>query len=223
MMPLLSTVLKLVREQVNAHCPNRESGTECTWAKKELAQNLAEALSSPLTASIVDLGEKLRQDSKGRRSLERFLTYLLKEAGTGEALQGTLASMVDVMQVLADDEKLVPIMHAASVALEPDKGAADTTLATLKALADDAYDKYHVLDHVLANLVAPVESIGNQTPLELFMDVITEVHRADPKDQFAPLDPTDYQYIMNVMRDFMLSKTRGLEQIYAIVRKRKIP
>ncbi len=114
MMPLLSTVLKLVREQVNAHCPNRESGTECTWAKKELAQNLAEALSSPLTASIVDLGEKLRQDSKGRRSLERFLTYLLKEAGTGEALQGTLASMVDVMQVLADDEKLVPIMHAAS-------------------------------------------------------------------------------------------------------------
>ena len=42
-----------------------------------------------------------------------------------------------------------------------------------------------------------------------------------PVDPFAPLDPSDYGYIMDVMREFMLSESRGLEQIYAIVRKRK--
>lgn len=223
-MPLLSTVLKLTREQLNSHCPTRESGVQCVWAREELAKNLADAISSPLTAAAVDMGEKVRQEPKARRALERFLTYLLQSAGEGVALQGTLASMVDVMQVLADDEKLVPIMRAASVALEPDKGAADTTLGVLKALSSDEYDKYHVIDHVLANLVKPMtDADGNPglSPLETFMEVITEVHRADPTNPAAPLDSHDYQYIMNVMREFMLNDTRGLEQIYAIVRKRK--
>lgn len=224
--PLLSTVLKLVREQLNSHCPTRESGVQCVWAREELAKNLADAISSPLTAAAVDMGEKVRQEPKARRALERFLTYLLQNVGEGTALQGTLASMVDVMQVLADDEKLVPIMRAASVALEPDKGAADTTLGVLKALASDDYDKYHVMDHVLANLVKPMpDADGNPglSPLETFMEVIAEVHRADPTNPAAPLDAQDYQYIMNVMREFMLNDTRGLEQIYAIVRKRKKP
>ncbi|NUP09320.1 MAG: hypothetical protein HOW73_24980 [Polyangiaceae bacterium] len=223
-MPLLATVLKLTREQVNSHCPNRETGAQCTWAKADLARNLADALSSPFTAALVDLVEKIRQDPAARRALERFLTHILQENGSGEELQGTLASMVDAMQVLADDEKLVPIMRAASVALEPDKGAADTTLMVLQALTSDEYDRYHVIDKVLANLVTPMvgPSGGAElSPMEVFMDVITEVHRADPTDPFAPLDPTDYGYIMKVMRDFMLSETRGLEQIYAIVRKRK--
>jgi hypothetical protein len=226
MAPLLATVLRVVREQINAHCPTRETSGQCTWARKELAQKLADALSSPMTAALVDLGEAMRVDPAARRALERYLTHLLQDVGEGEALQGTLASMVDVMQVLTDDEKLVPIMRAASVALEPDKGAADTTIKALKALSSDEYDRYHVLDRVLANLVTPiVDAQGNQglSPMEVYMDVIAEVNRADPTDPSAPLDPTDYAYIMSVMRDFMLSETRGMEQIYEIVRRRKRP
>ncbi len=223
-MPLLGTVLRLAREQVNAHCPDREAGSGCNWAKVELANNLSEALSSPFTAAVVDLTEKVRQDPKARRALERYLTHILEDVGSGEELQGTLASMVDAMQVLADDEKLVPIMKAASIALEPEKGAADTTLQVLQALTSDSYDPYHVMDKVLANLVTPMTGPEGQpelSPMEVFMDVIAEVHRADPTDPYAPLDPSDYGYIMDVMREFMLSQSRGLEQIYAIVRKRK--
>jgi len=226
MAPLLATTLRLVREQVNAHCPERESGAACEWAKTDLATNLAEALSSPLTAAAVDLGEQLRIDPNARRALERYLTYMLANVGEGAALQGTLASMVDIMQVLTDDEKLVPIMRAASVAMEPEKGCADTTIKFLKALSGDEYDRYHVMDHVLQNLVTPMpdeNGAPGSSPIEIYMDVIAEVHRADPTDPAAPLDPTDYQYIMTVMRDFMTSETRGLEQIYAIVKRRKRP
>ncbi|MFO0548670.1 MAG: hypothetical protein U0271_09795 [Polyangiaceae bacterium] len=221
--PLLKTTLRLVREQLNAHCPDRENGVPCTWAKDGLAQSLADTLSSPLVAAMIDLLEKVRQDENGRRALERFATYLLENT-SGDALQATLASMVDAMQVLADDEKLVPIMKAASVALEPDRGAADTTIKMLKALSSDEYDRYHVLDTVLGNLVRPLPGDDGQpglSPLEVMMETISEVNREDPTDPIAPLDSTDYGNIMNVVRDFMLSKTRGLEQIYDIVRKRK--
>jgi hypothetical protein len=221
--PLLATTLRLFREQLNAHCPNRESGVECTWAREELARNLADALSSPLTARIVDLGEKLRTNEPARRALGRYLTHILTTE-TADTLPGTLASMVDVMQVLADDEKLVPIMRAASVALEPNVGAADTALGVLKALSESEYDRYHVMDHVLANLVEPVAGPNGEaglSPIETFMDVIAEVHRVDPTSPTDPMSPTDYAAVMRVMEDFMLSETRGLEQIYTIVRKRK--
>jgi hypothetical protein len=130
------------------------------------------------------------------------------------------------MQILTDDEKLVPIMRAASVAMDPEKGCADTTIRLLKALSGEEYDRYHVMDHVLRNLVTPMPDDNGSpglSPIELYMEVIAEVHRADPTEPLAPLDPSDYGYIMNVMHDFMSSETRGLEQIYAIVKRRKRP
>lgn len=51
-------------------------------------------------------GEIVR--TRGAPLAERYLSDPLENAGGGEALD-TLASMVDAMQVLADDEKLVPI------------------------------------------------------------------------------------------------------------------
>jgi hypothetical protein len=77
---------------------------------------------------------------------------------------------------------------------------------------------------VLANIVTPVPGVDGElglSPIETFIDVIAEVHRIDPSDPTAPLAPTDYGTIMKVLEDFMLSETRGLEQIYTIVRKRR--
>ncbi len=236
--PLLVTTLKLFREQLNAHCPDRETGGGCAWARTELSKNLADSISSPMLAGMVDLLEELRKDSNARRALERYLTYLLENAGSGESLQGTLASMVDMMQVMADDGKLCPILNAAAVAMSPHDspggaGAADTTIRVLKALSSDEYDKYHVMDHVLRNLVTPIPddtgALGH-APLEIIIETIAEVNRADPDLGVSedggpgggqPLDPDDYQLILGVVRDFMLDKTRGLEQIYSIVQRRR--
>ncbi len=227
--PLLVTSLKLFREQLNARCPNRETGGGCAWAQQELAQNLADAISSPMFSAMVDMVEEMRKDPSARRALERYLTYLLQNAADGEALQGTLASMVDVMQVMTDDEKLAPILNAAAVALSPHDapdgaGAADTTIRILTALTDEEYDKYHVLDHVLRNVVTPIPAEDGSpglSPLEVILETITEVNRADPDYAGEPLDPSDYGLILGVVRDFMLDKTRGLEQIYTIVQRRK--
>ncbi len=223
--PLLIAILKMAREQVNANCPNRESGTPCTWATKDLGQKLADQISNPMFAGLVDMMEAVRQDETARRELERYLTYLLQSAQNGDAFQATLASMTDVMQVLSDDTKLTPIIQAAAVAAAPENGAstgcADRTIAVLKALTDDQYDKYHVMDHVLPNLVTPIDDGGPTalTPLELIMDSIADIDRLDPSVT-DPLAPDDYGAIMGVVRDFMTDKQRGLEQIYFIIDNR---
>jgi hypothetical protein len=231
LVPLLASTVRLFREQLNAHCPDRESGGSCVWAKTELGEKVADGISSPLFSSLVDLGEQLRKDDRARRELERFLTYLLESAGTGESLQGTLASMVDVLQVLADDAKVVPILRAASVAAklvgDPEgAGAADTSIRVLQALTSDEFDRYHVLSPVLANLVTPMQGEDGApglSPLEVYIDVIAEVNRLDPSRADAPLAEDDYAAVLGVVRDFLVSDTRGLEQIYAIVEKRKRP
>ena len=224
--PLLIAILKLAREQINANCPTRETGAGCAWAKHDLAKKLSDQISNPMFASLVDLMEAVRQDNNARREMERYLTYLLQSTQDGETLQATLASMDDAMQVLMDDAKLAPLIQAGAVLAtpegQPNTGAADRTIAVLKALTDDKYDRYHVMDHILPNLVTPIDDGGPEalSPLEIIMDSIADIHRLDPSVT-DPLSPDDYGAIMGTVRDFLTDNHRGLEQFYAIINNRQ--
>jgi len=221
----LSTTLRAFREQVNAHCPNRENGVTCEWAKSEMGQNVADGLSGPMVAATVDLLEKIRQSEPARREVERLLEYMLSAGSPGEALEGTLSSIADSLQVLLADKEIESILNAVSSAAEPEnaagaKGTLPATLQLLKALTTDEYDKYHVMDRVLPNLVTPMNGGKGFTPLEIIMDTVAEVDRLDSSMPTAPLLPPDYETIFRATRDFLTSETRGLEQIYTIVQKR---
>lgn len=223
--PTLAATLRLLREQINANCPDRESGAPCTWAKKDLGDKLAGVMSRPLFAAIVDMQDKIRKDEGARRQLETFLQHALSAStDNGQALQGALASLADVLQTIADDRTLSPILLAAAGAAAPASdpngpGAADLTIKVLKALTDDGVDRYHVMDHVLPNLVTPMDDGTNLSPIEIFMDVIADVNRIDASDS-GPMAPDDYQGVMSTMNGFMLDKTRGLEQLYTIIQQR---
>jgi hypothetical protein len=170
--------------------------------------------------------EAVRQDNNARREMERYLTYLLQSTQDPETLQATLASMDDAMQVLMDDAKLAPLIQAGAVLAtpegQPNTGAADRTIAVLKALTDDKYDRYHVMDHILPNLVTPIDDGGPEalSPLEIIMDSIADIHRLDPSVT-DPLSPDDYGAIMGTVRDFLTDNHRGLEQFYAIINNRQ--
>ncbi|WP_281327506.1 hypothetical protein [Polyangium sp. 6x1] len=227
----LSTTLRAFREQVNAHCPDRENGTPCTWAKQELGQSLADGLDGPMIAAAIDLLEKIRQDETARRELERLLDHLLSAASDGQALEATLSSFADMLQALLADTEIAPLLNAAAPGARPEdeagnKGALPAALQLLKALNSDEYDKYHVMDHILPNLVTPMEpvnGVGRPSPLEIIMDTVAEVSRIDAAANPGPLAPTDYETIFGSARDFLTSPTRGLEQIYTIVQKRPRP
>lgn len=221
----LSASLRAFREQVNAHCPDRENGVTCAWAKSEMGQKVSDGLGGPMVAATVDLLEKIRQDETARREVEKLLEYVLSSSSPDQALEGTLSSLADVLQVLLSDKEIAPILNAVSAAAEPEnasgtKGTLPATLQLLKALTSDKYDKYHVMDHVLPNLVTPMNGGKGPTPLEIIMDTVAEVDRIDASTPTAPQLPEDYEAIFRTTRDFLTSETRGLEQIYTIVQKR---
>lgn len=226
-------VLKAMREQLNAHCPNREKGEVCEWAKQGMARKVAEVLADPLFAAIVDLTDKLRADPS-RIELERLAQYLLQVVEDDETMRKVLASAVDVIQVLRDGQTLPPVFNVLSSLSTPDDdpdqpGSADITLQLLNVLSRDAdetvgpedplvFDRYRVLDHVLANLVKPIdETQPSETALEVLADVAADVHRLDSSNE-EPLTSEDYRVIADSVREFLTDETRGMEQIYEVVR-----
>src|SRR5262249_41534260 len=160
----LITVIQVLREQLNANCPNRESapaGTGCDWAKTQLGQKVATVLKGPLFAGIMNVQEQVRANDSARRELEKLLTFILLSTSSDDAFQSSLASFSDILQIIGDDQHFSPLFNAAATAANPDAdqsgaGAADTALNLLKALSNDEYDRYHVLDTILPGLVTPV-------------------------------------------------------------------
>ncbi|WP_437585963.1 hypothetical protein [Sorangium sp. So ce1000] len=215
-------VLRVLREQLNARCPDRETTGRCAWAQKELGATVSDLVSHPLFAAAVDALEAVRAHEPARREIERFLTYLLDADAAGAPFQGLLATLADGVQLLADDDASRRILKAASVALTPaggagGPGAADAGLTALKALSDDRYDRYHAMDHVLPALVTPMAD--GRAPLDVFLDAFADVNRIEAGSG-APLSAEDYRQLLLSARDFLTDETRGLEQIYAILKNR---
>lgn len=227
---VLASTMHLLRDQLNAHCPTRETGGGCQWARKDLADKLARTFSGPLFGALMDVQEKLRADETARLETEKLLVYLLSSADNPENFQAALASFVDILQVLQDDQDLSPILRAIAPAANAadDKdgaGAGDAMIKVLLALTKDEYDPYHVMDHVLPAAVTPMQD-GNgnkdRAPLEIFIDAVADIHRIDAEAEAAqnPLASPDYATIFTSVGQFLTSETRGLEQFYYIVQHR---
>ncbi len=218
-------LLRTLREQLNAHCPTRESGQPCTWAKSGLSETVAEALSGPSFAAISDLLEVTSRDETARRELERFATYALSAPGLGGAVNGALAAVADLLQLAAADGQVAPILRGlARIAAPTDSPAtggaiARTLLVTQALFSTDDYDRYHVLGPVLAALVAPVEADHGGAPLDALLSAFADIHRADASLD-TPLDEQDYRFIFKTAREVLTDETRGFEQLYAIVQRR---
>ncbi|MCU0690532.1 MAG: hypothetical protein MUF54_03950, partial [Polyangiaceae bacterium] len=231
--------LELLREQLNFRCPHREVGEQCTWAKTELTQKVSDVLEDPLFAAIVDLVDELRKDP-GRIELERLAQYLLGAIDNEPTLHAVLASAADAIQLLQDRQTLPPILNVLSALAVPDDaagsdgarlapGAADISLQLLNVLSRDPdasvpvddtlmFDRYHVLDHILPNLVKPIDkSMPPETAIEVLIDVAADVHRHDSAEQ-EPLTAEDYRVIASSLNEFLTDERRGMEQLYTVVR-----
>lgn len=234
--PILIDVL---REQINANCPDREQNPmPCKWATVDLAAKATESMSGPMFGTTMFLMDLINEDEEARRALEKHLRYLVQEASSNDAMISMLASSADMMQILSDDTNMPAIYNAVATAAGPEgatdpggkptPGAADRVLELLDALTKEPagqpnpYDPYRYQDRMLANMVTPMGgNPDNPTPIEIFLDTFAEVNRIDaraPREE--PLSPDDLQVVFGTMRDFLTSKTRGMEQLYEIMRHR---
>lgn len=239
----IPVLVDVLREQLNANCPDREvNPVACAWATQDLAQKAADTLGGPAFSTVMYLIDAINQDPDARFALQKHLKYLIEQTASDDALHSTLTSMSDMMQIMGDDQKMPLIYNAIAIAAAPEAtqaggkpapGTADRVLELMDAITsetDDSgkprqnpYDPYRVLDRILSNLFSPMDpnDDNSQTPIEVFLDVISEVNRHDadsPRDR--PLDASDFGFIFATLRDFMTNETRGMEQFYEIVRHR---
>lgn len=236
-------LLDVLREQINANCPDREKNPmPCTWATKDLGQKAADSIGGPMFGTTMTLMDLINEDEETRRALEKHLRYLVQEASSNDAMISMLASSADMMQILSDDVNMPAIYNAVATAAAPEEatadgkpvpGTADRVLELLDALTTEPvidgkaqpnpYDPYRFQDRMLANLVTPLDpqNADSPTPIEIFLDTFAEVNRIDARAaREEPLSPDDLKVVFGTMRDFLTSKTRGMEQFYEIMRHR---
>ncbi len=243
-------VIDLLRAQMLARCPGSFTPpyTPCTWAKSDLPGNFETTMRGPLFATAVDMTDTIRRDENARVELEKLLQYLLDAASQNDALATVLTSSSDVIQLLQDDDNILPLLHTLSEAAKAtvrdakgnvvEKSLVDAQLALLARMSGRAYttpasggakfencskelDPNQVLTRILQNIVTPMAAGAGpqkQSPVEVIIDVIADVNRAAP-ERADKLDGADYANIADNVSDFLLNKERGLEQFYEIVRQ----
>jgi hypothetical protein len=239
-------IIDMLRAQLNAHCPKSFTPPfeKCTWAREELAKKAEETLAGPLASAGIDMMEAIRADKEGRVQMEVLMQYLLDAASKNEALASLLASSNDLVQLLKDDQNLVPLFHVLASAVDAttkdskghvkQKSLVDAQMALLAKISGKYFDKdgkeickreidpNQVLAVALGNLVTPINdgSFKGQAPLEVIIDVIADVNRNDPTKPYeGTLDRGDYANVSANVSDFLLNKERGLEQFYEVIRQ----
>ncbi len=239
-------IIDMLRAQLYARCPKSFNPPyeKCTWAAEELTKKAEEVMGGPLMATGIDVMDAIRSDPEGRRETERLLTYLLDQSSKNDALASLLASANDMLQLLRDDENLIPLFHVIAEAMDASKKDAngrvteaslvDAQMALLakvsgkyidkdgKEICGKEIDPNQVLAVALGHLVTPIKDgdFKGQTPLEVIIDVIADVNRVDPTQPYeGTLDKKDYANVSDNIVDFLTNKERGLEQFYEVIRQ----
>ncbi|MBX3214045.1 MAG: hypothetical protein KF850_18565 [Labilithrix sp.] len=239
-------IVDMLRAQLWAHCPRSFVAPyeKCTWAREELAAKAEETLAGPLVTAGVDVMDALRGDPEGRRETEKLLEYLLDAASKNDALASLLASANDMVQLLRDEKNLVPLYKVLAQAVDgskyddkgklTEKSLVDAQMALLARLSGKYFDAEgnqvcsreidpnQVLASVLGKVVTPIKDgdFKGQAPLEVIIDVIADVNREDPDEEYdGTLRQKDYAAVSKNVVDFLIDPESGLEQFYEVIRQ----
>jgi hypothetical protein len=233
MIPVLVSTL---RSQLAAHCPDPTKG--CDWAKTELSAKMTDVVTGPTFAGVLDVLDAIRADEPARTELERLLVFLL-QGGEADASRTTLAALADMLQLFEDDGNMTALLRAVAEAagpevLDDDRNVASRglLLAAIEVMSrilgevhDDGgqrlcskeIDPNRTLAVVLRRLVTPQQN-GKAAPIEVLIDVVADVNRAHPEET-KKLEAADYGSIARELSDFCANPSRGLEQVYTVIKQ----
>lgn len=233
---ILPVVVSTLRAQLAAHCADPSKG--CAWARTELTKKLRDVVTGPTFATTLDLVDAILADEGARSELERLLAHLLGEE-RDDAAVATRTTLVDMLQIFEDDGRVTALLHALAGMAGPevldDDGrvkergfvlAAVELLARVLGEVHDAngnrickkeIDPNGALSVVLRRLVTPPES-GGRSPIDVLIDVAADVNRRHP-ETVTKLEADDYASIAEEVADFCTNESRGLEQVYAVIKE----
>ena len=226
---LVLALLPFLRGRITAH---QADGTLTQWSH-DLPNDTADTIAGPIVGGLVNLLDAIQADPDARDALMALIAYLVDESSDNDAFLATLYAGADLLQVFGDDHDIVPIAHALSGALAPNASDLATGMATgapdvAGSVASDSLgllrelqgiDGRHVLHRVLANLVALPADGSDETPLEVILDVMSQINRTHPGDT-SDYTAGDYRTALGQGTSFMRDDRRGLERLYDVLQHR---
>jgi len=239
-------LIDLLRSQWSAHCSDALSPPygPCAWARTDLHAKLNRFLTGPVFSAGLGVLDAVASDQASGQQVETFLQYLVSADGSEPPVLSTLASAIDMVQVLSDDETTVPLLRLLASAMGEatkdargkvtEKSFIDAQMALLarisgkyidssgKQLCSREIDPNQIIAVLLTNAVAPMKTgiSKGQTPLDVIVDVIADVNRKSLGSPYnGTLKREDYKSVSTAVIEFLTSKERGLEQFYEIIRQ----
>lgn len=224
---MLPAFIGTIREQVAANCPNPTK--ECKWGREVLPNKMRNVVTGPTFAAMMDVLDAIVSDEPARTELERLLGFLL-QSEEADAQKTTLASLTDILQVFEDDANLTALLRASSDAAGKEgmmMSAVEMLARILGEVHDESGDRLcskeidpnRTFAVVLRRLVTVPEG-GGPPPIEVLIDVAADVNRKDPSvDRTTKLEPHDYANIAHEVSEFCLHPSRGLEQVYEVIKQ----
>ncbi len=175
-------------------------------------------------------------------------SYINGQAQQVDAVRNvTQAAILDGLQLLTDNALVSAILNAASLSMTPGSknlppdtptgpppaGVVNRVIQLVNLMSVEPFvdgeptanqfDPDRLLLTVITPGLAKVVTPDGVSALQVLADSMSEINRANAAvNQNAPMTAKDYQLVFNVIQDFNISETRGLEQFFAIVRGRKV-
>ena len=232
---ILPVLVGAIRSQIAANCPDPTKS--CTWGREDLPNKVKDVVTGPTFATVLDLLDAIRTDEPARTELERLLVFLL-ESAQADASKSTLTALVDLLQVFEDDGNMTALVRALADAAGPEVVGADgrvesrglflAAVESLSRVLGEAkkpdgtracrreIDPNRTLAVVMRRLVTPRE--GKPAPIHVLIDVVADVNRRRPEET-SKLQADDYASISHEVSDFCANKSKGLEQVYEVIKQ----
>ncbi len=199
--------------------------------REQLTSDTEDLVSSPVFAAGLDMLEALLDKPEALDELTAFSYALLTDVEGKDNLRSLLSAFADLIQALPGDRNTNALLRVLSESALPGigevvasgKGKLDLEASVLwqnLTLSRDTVEKdaKNVLPRVFNNLVSASKELP-YTPLETFIDAVTAINRADPR-QKGVLSAADWGSVAEQLSEVMLDEQRGLERLYDLVQCR---
>jgi len=210
--PTALLLIDFTRERLADH---RRAGDLGHWLGQALPGDLERLLTGPLAASLMDLSRVISRDPQVHGILLQLLAFLLDDGAHPQAFRTTLTAAADTLQLLLDDEDLVPLGRAVGRLLDPERGLVAAGIRLLNEVVQR--DAEGILPLLLQQALR--EQRPGVTPIQVLLDLAGEVHRRSP-GHGGPLLGEDLAEVMSQTRAFLADQRSGLINFFTIIKNR---
>ena len=230
---LTRNIIYYLKDRVNEHWQN---GTRLQNLE-DLKTDLSDIIGGRILPKLIDVLDVIIEHETFSNELDNLLLNIFDK--TDEKKKNEYLKMAArLVQLIEVDKVIVPISNMAGKYLDPEikdynynkntktcelsenkSTLISRSLSLLHELSNISVNDNRYVDGLIKRLGTKYSNINNSFPLRDIVDVISSVHKVNPKN-VNRLNYKDYEYIMIQTIQYIFNEQRGVEKLYKMVKTR---